>query len=290
MSKIPFAGTEFPEENPLACLQMTCMYYGRDIPIKKLKSILPDKTSYTLTDLSKIAKELGFNASRKKAALDELPVDLPVIVQLVNKKMLLVERITRRKVIAIYPEYGRIAYRKKAFLNLFSEAEEQTGTCLFLHPGDEFEVKSKNYAGKVDRTYKVTIPVLEKRIRTLQVISVIMLTALIVGFIKYTTITSEQRIKTQALKHTLVLGENNLNNFIVEATRLLETDSLLQAGQVEPLKHINDTHMYNQYLVGKYYYSVFGDFVSLDTGFDSTFIEFETVHEALADKVLFERF
>ncbi len=274
MKKVPFYGVEKTEDHPFACVQMIAGYYGAEIPVKTFRQFTDENEITSLISLSKIAENIGLTIHRKKITLAEINGNTPLIVQLKNKKFMVVEKATGKKIHTIYPEYGRVKYPHFLFKKMFIQESDGKGSSMLLTPGKEFDFLAKKYHGKIRKVYKVTIPALQRRLLLMK----IALITVVVAFLTVAFITrkTDQEFNENVLiyQQAELLRKQQLENYIQQSRMILDNYNMLQKNSIDSLqiKTITDVIKYRH--IGEYYQQQFDNIYKSKEGTDSTYAIF----------------
>jgi hypothetical protein len=283
MKKVPFYGVEKTEDHPFACVQMIAGYHGAEIPLKTIRQFTDENEITSLVQLSKIAENIGLNTHRKKISLDELKSYLPLIVQLRNKKFMVVYKFTTKKIFTIYPEYGKVKYPHYLFKKMFIQEKEGKGSCMVLTPGNDFNLLAKKYHGKIRRIFKVTIPALQRRLLLTRIVLIAFIVAVLtVAFINRK---SEQEFTENTLlyEQAELLRKQQLENYIQQSKTALDNYNFLQKNSIDSLqvKTITDILKYRH--IGDYYRQHYDKMYKQKDGVDSTYAVFLQMYFSISN-------
>lgn len=130
--RVPFIEQMEETECGLACIAMISAYYGQEITLHEIREKFGlSRGGSSLFHLMEIANEYGLEAKGYKTDLRQLiNSPLPAIAHWEGKHYVVIEKVGRRKMVIVDPNYGKKSIR-------FEEAlSKYTGYCLLLTPGD----------------------------------------------------------------------------------------------------------------------------------------------------------
>lgn len=163
-----------------ACLAMIAYYYGYKMPIQTAREITySGKNGTTIFNLVEACEKIGLHCDAKEGSMEELlqaistkEIQLPLIVHLKTNHFVIIERITKDKIIIIDPDHGRIKVSKTAFENQWS------GYVLSFEKKKEFKKANLNKG-----SYKKYIGVMNLHWKALFVILVMSIMISLIGLI-----------------------------------------------------------------------------------------------------------
>lgn len=126
----------------VACLQMICQYYGKNITFEVLESIcVPTVEGVSLLGLKDAAKTLGFKALPIQMSLSFLKDQKhPCILHWDHKHFVVLYRCHKNKFFVADPGVGRMEYTEEDFLKHWSVnyQSDKSGIALVMEPTEDF--------------------------------------------------------------------------------------------------------------------------------------------------------
>ena len=169
----------------IACLQMICKHYGKNIDQQKLSNLcIPTNEGVSLLCLLETANKLEFNAVSKRISISDLKEsNLPCILHWNQNHFVVLYKIKNNKFNIADPGKGLICYSldefKKHWISSVSNGQE-IGIAMFLEPAHRFDIKSD--VGKHDNRrlfHFLTIYFLQYRKYLIQIIFALVLGCLL---------------------------------------------------------------------------------------------------------------
>ncbi|TRX54773.1 peptidase domain-containing ABC transporter [Fulvivirga sp. M361] len=129
-----------------ACLAMVLKYYGKNVPLSRIKdSTFLSRDGTTLLNLKETAYEFGLSADGFKLCLEDLKNQrfLPCIAHWDNNHFVVVYKFHQGKIYVADPRGGRVKYNEKDFLHHWADERDTNGLVLLLSTSAEF-IKSSD--------------------------------------------------------------------------------------------------------------------------------------------------
>lgn len=163
-----------------ACLAMIAYYYGYKMPIQTAREITySGKNGTTIFNLVEACEKIGLHCDAKEGSMEELlqaistkEIQLPLIVHLKTNHFVIIERITKNKIIIIDPDHGRIKVSKIEFENQWS------GYVLSFEKKEDFKKVNLNKG-----SYKKYIGIMNLHCKALFIILVISIMISLIGLL-----------------------------------------------------------------------------------------------------------
>ncbi|MDE6752996.1 MAG: peptidase domain-containing ABC transporter [Muribaculaceae bacterium] len=145
----------------VACLQMICRHYGKNITFEALESIcVPTVAGISLLGLVDAAKSLGFKAVPMQMSLSFLKRQKhPCILHWDHKHFVVLYKYHKNKFFVADPGLGRIEYSEKDFLKHWSVncQSDEFGIGLVLEPTDDFYSNRNECTKKQNFSFSVLL-------------------------------------------------------------------------------------------------------------------------------------
>lgn len=155
MKNFPFYKQYDSMQCGIACLQMVCKFYGKEISLDQLSQCCHATTEgVSLLGISKAANILGFQTIGKQIGIEEVCSSIPCILYWNQNHFVVLYRIKRKKVSKYYiadPSKGLLVYAEEEFRRHWLNSKYQgknVGVALFLQPSNRF------YEQKIEDRYK----------------------------------------------------------------------------------------------------------------------------------------
>ena len=153
--KFPFYRQYDTKDCGPTCLKIIAKFYGKTIPLSKLRSFTETtRIGSSLLGLSDAAEVLGFRSLGVKISLEKLEeAPLPCVLHWNKNHYVVLYKIKKDTFYVSDPAHSRLKYNKKEFLKhwIGNNASEQTeeGVTLLVEPtpnfyGNDFEAKEKS--------------------------------------------------------------------------------------------------------------------------------------------------
>src|ERR1700744_600597 len=99
------------------CLRMVCKYYGRSLPIQKLRALcFINRGGVTLLDISEAAEKIGFRTTGVKLNLEQLSqAELPCILHWRQHHFVILYKIKNHKYYIADPARGLVTVAESDF-------------------------------------------------------------------------------------------------------------------------------------------------------------------------------
>lgn len=146
MRKFPSEQQKHVMDCGATCLRIIARYYGRNIPLARLReSSGTNRAGTSLLGLSRAAEEAGFRTMAAMVTFKKLQQEapLPLILHWQQQHFVVVYKVTKRKVYISDPAGGLMVYEAEEFAkhwagNNFTAATAK-GVALLLEPSPDFE-------------------------------------------------------------------------------------------------------------------------------------------------------
>ena len=123
------------------CLRMVCSYYGRKIPIQKLRELCYiNKGGVNLLAISEAAEKIGFRTTGVKLSISQLDeAELPCILHWRQYHFVVLYKIKNHKYYMADPAAGLVMLDEADFNRSWQADKENTeGIALLLAPTPQF--------------------------------------------------------------------------------------------------------------------------------------------------------
>ncbi len=118
----------------VSCLRTVAKYYGKDLGVDELERVRSLSLNWNSKEvIARISEEVGFRARIQSFDLNSLNSDLPIIVEWQRRTFIVVYSITRRRVHAVDPKFGKIEFTHAEFEAGFLNNKSR-GTAIALEP------------------------------------------------------------------------------------------------------------------------------------------------------------
>lgn len=129
-----------------ACIKIVAKHYGKEFSMQYLRKLsYITREGVSLFDIAKASEEIGFRTLAIKVSLSDLvdKMPLPVIVHWEMQHIIVVYKITKRRIYVSDPAIGLIKYSYEEFQKGF-EAYNEVGSILVLECTPDFYTISDN--------------------------------------------------------------------------------------------------------------------------------------------------
>lgn len=144
----------------IACLQMICAYYGKQIRQEYLSKIcFPTTEGVSLLGIGDAASKIGFDTVGESLTIEELLTSkLPCILHWnQNHFVVLYKNKDNRKLYIADPGKGLMDYTMEEFKKHWigtEQGNEEVGIAMFLEPNNTFDERSNEQDARTEKSFK----------------------------------------------------------------------------------------------------------------------------------------
>lgn len=144
----------------IACLQMICAYYGKQIRQEYLSKIcFPTTEGVSLLGIGDAASKIGFDTVGESLTIEELLTSkLPCILHWNQNHFVVLYKIKdNRKLYIADPGKGLMDYKIEEFKKHWigtEQGNEEVGIAMFLEPNNTFDERSNEQDARTEKSFK----------------------------------------------------------------------------------------------------------------------------------------
>lgn len=144
----------------IACLQMICAYYGKQIRQEYLSKIcFPTTEGVSLLGIGDAASKIGFDTVGESLTIEELLTSkLPCILHWNQNHFVVLYKIKdNRKLYIADPGKGLMDYTMEEFKKHWigtEQGNEEVGIAMFLEPNNTFDERSNEQDARTEKSFK----------------------------------------------------------------------------------------------------------------------------------------
>lgn len=144
----------------IACLQMICAYYGKQIRQEYLSKIcFPTTEGVSLLGIGDAASKIGFDTDSESLTIEELlTAKLPCILHWNQNHFVVLYKIKgNKKLYVADPGKGLMDYTMEEFKKHWigtEQGNEEVGIAMFLEPNNTFDERSNEQDARTEKSFK----------------------------------------------------------------------------------------------------------------------------------------